>query len=146
LNDAEPAGTTSLLPGSFHYRRRVQFAETDMAGIVHFSSYLRYMEEAEHAMFRAAGLSVAHGELHWPRVSASCEYKHPLRFEDEIDIAVRASVGRRRMQYAFEVFRGERRVASGVMATVCARIDAAGAVRTIDVPAEVLDRLRSVLR
>jgi acyl-CoA thioester hydrolase len=146
LNDAERTGATTLLPGTFHYPRRVQFAETDMAGIVHFSSYLRYMEEAEHAMFRAAGLSVAHGELHWPRVSASCEYKHPLRFEDEIDIAVRASVGRRRMQYAFVVSRGERSVATGVMATVCARIDASGTVRTIEVPSDVLDRLRSVLQ
>ncbi len=146
MTDADRTGTTLLLPGAFQYRRRVQFAETDMAGIVHFSSYLRYMEEAEHAMFRAAGLSVAHGELHWPRVSASCEYRHPLRFEDEIEISVRASVGRRRMEYAFVVSRGERSVATGVMATVCALIDASGIVRTIDVPAEVLDRLRSVLR
>ena len=39
-------------------RRRVQF-ETDMAGVVHFSWYFRYMEEAEHALWREAGLSMA---------------------------------------------------------------------------------------
>ena len=39
----------------FTYRRRVQFYETDLAGIVHFSWYPRYMEEAEHAMWRDAG-------------------------------------------------------------------------------------------
>ena len=30
-----------------------------MAGVVHFSWFFRYMEEAEHALWRAAGLSVA---------------------------------------------------------------------------------------
>ena len=43
----------------FVYKRRVQFAETDLAGIVHFSTIFRYMEEAEHALWRAAGLTIA---------------------------------------------------------------------------------------
>ncbi|HCE02754.1 MAG TPA: acyl-CoA thioesterase, partial [Acidobacteria bacterium] len=43
----------------FRLTRRVQFYETDSAGIVHFSVFFRYMEEAEHAMWRAAGLSIA---------------------------------------------------------------------------------------
>ena len=52
------------------HRRRVQFYETDAAGIVHFSWYFRYMEEAEHALWRAAGLSVPPpgGGVGWPRV------------------------------------------------------------------------------
>ena len=40
-------------------RRRVQFYETDSAGMVHFTCFFRYMEEAEHAMWREAGLSIA---------------------------------------------------------------------------------------
>jgi acyl-CoA thioesterase FadM len=75
--------TLTVEPGEFEYARVVQFSETDLAGIVHFSAYFRYMEEAEHALWRAAGLSVARDDLHWPRVSASCEYASPLRFEDE---------------------------------------------------------------
>ena len=39
--------------------RRVMFHELDSAGIVHFSIYFRYMEEAEHALWREAGLSIA---------------------------------------------------------------------------------------
>ena len=46
------------MDGAFRYARRVQFGETDMAGIVHFSWMFRYMEEAEHALWRAAGLSI----------------------------------------------------------------------------------------
>ena len=40
----------------YRLRRRVQFYETDAAGIVHFSWFFRYMEEAEHALWREAGL------------------------------------------------------------------------------------------
>ena len=74
----------------FVYRRRVQFAETDLAGLVHFTQFFRYMEEAEHALWRAAGMSIARfGETAgWPRLSAECQFKAPLRFEDEFDVAV----------------------------------------------------------
>jgi|LakMenEpi03Aug12_release.lakeMendotaPanAssembly.Ray.scaffolds.fasta_scaffold160528_2 acyl-CoA thioester hydrolase len=42
----------------FSWNRRVEFAETDAAGIVHFSSFFLYMEQAEHALFRSLGLSI----------------------------------------------------------------------------------------
>lgn len=45
-------------PPGFHWRRRVEFAETDMAGIAHFSSFIIYMEQAEHALLRSLGTSV----------------------------------------------------------------------------------------
>ena len=74
----------------FRYSRRVQFADTDLVGIVHFSMFFRYMEEAEHALWRAAGLPVVQGadDAGWPRVSATFDYKAPLRFEDEFDVEV----------------------------------------------------------
>jgi len=57
----------------YRLRRRVQFYETDAAGIVHFSWFFRYMEEAEHALWREAGLSIAPivADVGWPRVAAS---------------------------------------------------------------------------
>src|SRR6266404_4179076 len=70
--------------------RRVDFAETDMAGIVHFSNFFRYMESAETAFFRSLGFSLAARAVElavgWPRVHAECDYKQPLRFEDEVEI------------------------------------------------------------
>jgi acyl-CoA thioester hydrolase len=72
-------------------RRRVQFHETDAAGIVHFSRFFLYMEEAEHALWREAGLSIARGVsgVGFPRVAAGFEFCKPLRFEDEFDISIR---------------------------------------------------------
>ena len=66
-------------PG-FRYTRKVFFYETDLAGVVHFSCYFRYMEEAEHALQVDPGLFVdriltfdeeANGALSEERVLAS---------------------------------------------------------------------------
>src|SRR5713226_3868003 len=70
----------------FKMLHRVEFADTDMAGIIHFSSYFRYMEVTEHAFFRSLGLSiVGDPAVGWPRVHVACDFKHPLRFEDEVE-------------------------------------------------------------
>jgi len=81
------------LPTELRIKRRVHFYETDVAGIVHFSWFFRYMEEAEHALWREAGLSIhpPASEIGWPRVAASCEFHRALRFEDEFEIAIRIS-------------------------------------------------------
>ncbi len=67
----------------------VDFNETDMAGIVHYSNYFRYMERVEHAFFRSLNLSVhPRGEAlvsGWPRVDARFSYFSPLRFEDRFE-------------------------------------------------------------
>jgi acyl-CoA thioester hydrolase len=73
----------------FEITERVQFSETDMAGIVHFSNFFRYMERVEHAFFRSLGMTIfEHGEdkIAWPRVHASCDYLAPLKFEEEFRI------------------------------------------------------------
>src|SRR5262245_18033095 len=106
----------------FRYRRRVQFAETDAAGIVHFANYFRYLDEAEHAMWRAAGLSIfpADSPIGFPRVAASVEYLAPLRFEDEIEVEVRIeALSRRSIKYRHTITCGDTKVATGAMTVVC---------------------------
>lgn len=70
--------------------RRVEFADTDMAGIMHYANFFRFMETAEHGFFRSLGFSIvtSHTDppVGWPRVHAECDYFKPLRFEDEVEI------------------------------------------------------------
>jgi YbgC/YbaW family acyl-CoA thioester hydrolase len=78
------------MPYEFTTSRQVEFADTDMAGIVHFSAFFRYMEAAEHAFYRSLGYSV-HGvtgdhTYGWPRVHAECDFIASLRFEDTVEI------------------------------------------------------------
>jgi len=129
----------------FKYKRRVHFVETDMAGIVHFSAYFRYMEEAEHALWRSAGLTL--GDLDrtggFPRVAAAFDYKTPLRFDDEFEIAVRiGNVTRRSFRYDFTFSRGDVLVGSGSITAVCSTKEN-GQLRAIDVPQEMIARLRT---
>lgn len=131
-------------PG-FRYARRVQFAETDLAGIVHFSTYFRYMEEAEHALWRAAGLSIgaAGAAVGWPRVAATFDYRRPLTFEDEFEVVVRLErVSRRTIRYGCTLVAAGTIVGTGTLTTVCVEHPPGGAMRAIDMPADVLERLR----
>ena len=77
----------------FKFKRRVEFADTDMAGIMHFSNFFRYMEMAEHAFYRSLGVSAhvagPNRTVGWPRIMAHCDYQHPLRFEDEVEVHLR---------------------------------------------------------
>ena len=130
----------------FRHKRRVEFADTDLAGIVHFSAIFRYMEEAEHAMWREAGLSIADrdSDLSWPRVSAACEFRNPLFFEDEFEVWVRLAAARTRaLDYEFTIVRGETVIAVGTMTSVCVRKNPEGRMRATEVPEQVLTRLRA---
>lgn len=78
------------MPHDFTYRRRVEFAETDAAGVAHFAAFFRWMEEAEHAFYRSLGGAAYRREDDrvegMPRTSASCEYLRPVRYADELEV------------------------------------------------------------
>jgi acyl-CoA thioester hydrolase len=116
-------------------RRRIHFHEVDSAGIVHFSWFYRYMEEAESALWRAAGLRIAPSkELAYPRVAATFEFKKPLRFEDEADVEIRvAAIGRTSIRYRCVITLNGDVAAIGSMTIVCA-VGTPGAVRPVPVP------------
>ena len=131
---------------AFRYTRRVQFAETDMAGIVHFAEFFRYMEEAEHALWRAAGLSIAksNDDLGWPRVSARFDFRAPLYFEDEFDVHVAmGKVTRSTVTWDSRVTRGETLIGEGSSTTVHVQKTTDGAMKSAEIPKHLLDALRA---
>jgi len=126
-------------------RRRVLFAETDTAGIVHFSNYFRYFEDAEHALWREAGLSIHSQDsaIGWPRVSASCEYHRPLTFEQEFDVTVRIrEMSKRAITYAGTITRDGERIATGTWKIACVTKLVDGTMKSAEIPADVADRLK----
>ncbi|MEM1058663.1 MAG: thioesterase family protein [Verrucomicrobiota bacterium] len=137
-------------PPLFVHRHRVQFAETDMAGLMHFSNFFRLMESCEHAWFRSRGLSIheadaGRGEIGWPRVHASAEYKAPLRFEDEVDIELRIAEKRAktlRYAFTFRVPDGEAVIAKGEIVAACVTLDrGTGKLASIEIPHATLEQL-----
>jgi acyl-CoA thioester hydrolase len=75
----------------FQTTRRVEFHDTDLAGIIHFSNYFLYMEQAEHELFRSLGLKI-HGHFPdgtvygWPRVSTTASFSAPAHYDDLLDV------------------------------------------------------------
>ena len=131
----------------FRVTRRVDFCDTDMAGIIHFSNFFRYMEFAEVAFLRSRGLSVAMtwGEEHlgFPRVSATCDFLRPVRFEDVVEIAVRVErVGRKSVTYSFEFTHEGAPVAKGRLSAVCCRVHpGVHTIESIAIPEDIRVRL-----
>jgi YbgC/YbaW family acyl-CoA thioester hydrolase len=127
-------------------RRRVAFSETDAAGIVHFTYFFRYFEDAEHALWREAGLSI-HAEnsaVGWPRVSASCEFHRALKFEQEFDVIVQITeMTNRTITYSGEIKSNDERIATGTWRIACVTKLPDGSMRSTEIPSNVADRLKA---
>jgi len=123
----------------FRTRRRVEFADTDLEGMVHFARVLVYMETAEHELLRAAGAEIDRdpdgARWHWPRVRVECDYLAPLAFGDALEIEVRvAERGRSSVTYEHLLRRGDEAVARGRVTTVCCRRGDDGRLHPVPVP------------
>jgi YbgC/YbaW family acyl-CoA thioester hydrolase len=127
-------------------RRRVEFSDTDMGGIVHFSRFFVYMETAEHEFLAVLGATV-HMEVDgatigWPKVATSCEYLSPARYGDVLDIHLKVlRKGTKSMTYGFELARGGTAVARGRITSACCVLNEPGGVRAVPIPAFLAEQI-----
>lgn len=100
------------------YKRRVHFADTDAAGVVHFSRLLCYAEEAEHDLLGKLGIPLT-ADGGWPRVHVDCDYLAPARAGDLVEVTIRSQkIGASSMEWTFSLAVEDTPVASGGMTTV----------------------------
>lgn len=74
------------------FLRKANYYETDKMGIIHHSNYIRWFEEARLDFLEQAGFSYEHMEeigLQIPVLSAACNYKNAVRFNDTVCIKMR---------------------------------------------------------
>lgn len=122
--------------------RRVEFVETDMAGIVHFSSFYIWMEQIEHEFFRSQGLSIVRhledgSTIGWPRVSAQCRFESPARYEDILTVRLTVQrIGVKSLTFDVVFRNGERVIARGSMKTVCCIVRPGHGLESIEIPPE----------
>lgn len=132
-------------------RRHVRFVETDAAGIVHYSNFFRFMEEAEIEFWKAIDVPVHLGgdcgTLSWPRVEAHCQYLHPLVFDDEFEVRLRvADRTEKALTLSFHIVKldgdATRIVARGRIVSVCVSFDASsGSMKAVPIPPDIAARL-----
>jgi len=127
----------------YRLKRRVQFYETDAAGIVHFSCFFRYMEEAEHALWREAGLNIheAGRGIGFPRVATSFEFHRPLRFADEFEVCLRiVGLSRKTIRYSCLLTLDGAKIATGTLVVTCVRYGPNDELASTEIPREIADR------
>jgi acyl-CoA thioester hydrolase len=132
----------------FRFRRRVDFCDTDLVGIVHFANFFRYMESAEVEFLRSLGLSVTlfhkNESIGFPRVSVACDYVRPLHFDDVVDIDVTIErIGSKSITYNFAFTLEGNPVAKGRSTAVCCRMSEGRSMESIEIPAEIRTLLQS---
>src|SRR3954463_15788011 len=80
-------GATHLFP------LRVYFEDTDVAGIVYYANYLRFMERARSDMLRALGIdqrgALEAGEGVYAVADVSIRYKAPGKLGDELIVVTK---------------------------------------------------------
>lgn len=136
--------------GEHFLQRRVEFHETDRAGMVHYSNYFRYADTAVGEFFRVLALpgpltnywgGTRDEEYDWPYASASCDFKKPLQFDDLLDVHIWVQrIGNKSLTFgiAFQVAGAE--VARGQLVVVCSK-GVQGTPRTVEIPAIIRERL-----
>jgi acyl-CoA thioester hydrolase len=75
---------------------RVRYAETDQMGIVYYANYLVWFEIGRVELLRSLGLAYSQlesdHECILPVVEATCRYRSPARYDDEILIETRPTL------------------------------------------------------
>lgn len=129
--------------------RRVDFSQTDAAGIMHFSTYFTFMEAAEAALFRQLGLSLLWndaGKTHgFPRIDCQCRFRKPVAFDSLVRTEMfieQILSGRIRYSFRFLDEKGNL-CAEGKMTTACAIRNANGDLEGAMLPDSVRERLEN---
>jgi YbgC/YbaW family acyl-CoA thioester hydrolase len=137
--------------GEFRTRRRIEFSDTDAGGQVHFSRFFAFMETAEDEFLLSLGASFDMRRdgrrLAWPKVAAACDYRSPLHYGDEVEIALRVERrGTRSLTYAFTFRRDGREVARGRTVSVLCAEKPGGGYEAVPIPADLLARITDASR
>ena len=118
---------------------RVRYAETDRMGVVYYANYLVWFEVGRTDWLRDGGWSyreMEHEGVSLPVVEAHCEYRRPARYDDELEIATRASLlSPVRVRFDYEVRRAGEAAPSASGYTIHAAVDRGG--RPCRLPARV---------
>jgi 4-hydroxybenzoyl-CoA thioesterase len=135
----------------FSYTTPIRFADVDHAGIVYYPRFFHMFHLAFEELWRARMGSRAYSELldrdrvGFPAVSASCEFKAPLRFGDDAEIQVTiARLGAKSITFRYRIFRATPRELAAEGSVTCAVVDLARFV-AVPIPDRVSDMLRDLL-
>jgi acyl-CoA thioester hydrolase len=100
------------------FQIRVNWGDTDKAGIVYYPNYFKWFDIAGHQFFRSVGLApaklAAEQQIILPLLDARCTFEKPLYYDDIITIQTQvAEINRKTIKLHHEVYRGDTRTGYG---------------------------------
>lgn len=115
---------------TFKHSFRVRWVDTDIAGVMHYSNFLRYFEACEEEFYRSLGITLSairdKYRIMLPRIEAHCQYKAPCRFDDQFEVSLRVrDVGEKTITYDFQLLRTEdsKLAAEGYLKCIAVNLD-----------------------
>ena len=105
-------------PARVVLKRRIEWMDTDAAGIYHWTTVFRLAEAAEAALHTALGIAdFTFGAT--PRVAVQATFARSLRFNDPVDVNFEvAAIGRTSVEYAMSIAADGGTAAQGTVKTV----------------------------
>jgi acyl-CoA thioester hydrolase len=78
----------AFVGGTHHFALRVYFEDTDVAGVVYYANYLKFMERARSDMLRCAGVdqreAIESGEGVYVVAEANVKYRASAKLDDAL--------------------------------------------------------------
>ena len=120
---------------------RVTWVETDTAGVVHFSNYFRYCEKLEEILLNKIGIDfmkiIENYNIWFPRVSAKCEYRYPLRYNQKYRIElINVTLGNRSIHYNYRIWNLDEDKLSAECTIVVACVDRS-LNKAVEIPSDI---------
>ncbi len=116
-------------------RVRVRYAETDKMGVVYYANYLVWFEVGRCEWLRATGYSYQQLEADGtilPVIETRCEYRRPVRYDDEVEIRARATMlSPARVRFDYQVVARGAAEPAAVGWTEHCRVDSEGRPRRL---------------
>ncbi len=130
---------------TFKHSFRVRWVDTDIAGVMHYSNFLRYFEACEEEFYRSLGITLSamreKYRIMLPRIEAHCQYKAACRFDDQFEVSLRVrDVDEKTITYDFQLLRTEdsKLAAEGYLKCIAVNLD----WKAVPIPDEFSKMLR----
>jgi acyl-CoA thioester hydrolase len=139
-----------LMKYAFELEVQAEFHQTDAAGVVHFSYFFIWMEVAEHAFLRHAGITIIEKNtthiIGWPKTKTACEFYKPAYLNDRIQICLTVTVLKNTyLSYQFYFFKKTAKdptlLAKGTMQSCYAQIDKLQSIEKRSLSSAIIKRL-----
>ena len=125
---------------------RVYYEDTDLAGIVYYANYLKFIERGRSEWVRARGIDQGllreQAGIVFAVRRVEADYLRPARFDDLLVVETGlVRLGRARIELHQAVLRGEERLFEAAVVLVAVTLTGAGAGAAVRLPEAVRERL-----